>query len=620
MKFKIYCQLLTTVGLLLGSTGYIFASSYQNGGKTSTFSRKNMVFVKTRNLTNEQVQKLEEMGIENKSPSNALIPIQERQLKELTEMEVDFTTVRKALLLEREDVPLSKKSNRSWSVFKKKTTATEIPDNGCAEITFTVNEADDWDRVLKVDIELQFTHIDVRDVTVYLSKGLSFWCLWGSDEERWDDDPEDDNDVYLRRSTVDIFANEYVNGDWIFEVWDYDFDGVGGQIDYVRIWIYYEEDISCDWPILLYTDPLTSAFGYRYYWALDPHDNQWKWMYGFHRGLDMRASSGTSVYSVFDGKVVSVYPLVVQSSHNANHYMRYVHITPQVSVNDEVEAGDYIAYVSGDHLDVKYYVGDYDVDYPLCDENKKLTRNPMHILVHMETSMELPPTGGNHCEGTDVIFWVEVPNNELDLIRVEVLAKDDLFCYYYRYVDYDCKHNVDYNYNGTTPPEVNYIKIDPVSWNPDNPIHPRPHIDFTWGASRFGEVHGTKIEEATVSVYNVWGSVEASETYYTGVEENDNTPLCTFFISQNTPNPFKDYTEIEYTLPKDSQVKVIIYNIAGQRVKTLIDVNKKAGTYAVHWDGRDDRGEQVAGGVYLYEIKAGDYSDRKKMILLGGVR
>jgi flagellar hook assembly protein FlgD len=59
-----------------------------------------------------------------------------------------------------------------------------------------------------------------------------------------------------------------------------------------------------------------------------------------------------------------------------------------------------------------------------------------------------------------------------------------------------------------------------------------------------------------------------------------------------------------------------IYNILGEVVKTLVDEPKWAGDYTVQWDGKNDKGEQLASGVYFYELIVGEYSSAKKMILL----
>jgi hypothetical protein len=89
-----------------------------------------------------------------------------------------------------------------------------------------------------------------------------------------------------------------------------------------------------------------------------------------------------------------------------------------------------------------------------------------------------------------------------------------------------------------------------------------------------------------------------------------------FGLRQNYPNPFNPVTTIQYALPKASEVKIEIYNILGQRVRILVDEHQDPGYKMIHWDGKDDRGDEVSSGIYLYRIQAGDFVKCKKMTLL----
>jgi flagellar hook assembly protein FlgD len=89
-----------------------------------------------------------------------------------------------------------------------------------------------------------------------------------------------------------------------------------------------------------------------------------------------------------------------------------------------------------------------------------------------------------------------------------------------------------------------------------------------------------------------------------------------FSLSQNYPNPFNLETVIKYALPQDCYVEITIYNILGQKVKTLFNQYQNAGYKMVHWNSRDDNGNEVASGVYFYKIETPKYSETKKMVLL----
>ncbi|MFQ6003148.1 MAG: T9SS type A sorting domain-containing protein, partial [Candidatus Zixiibacteriota bacterium] len=110
----------------------------------------------------------------------------------------------------------------------------------------------------------------------------------------------------------------------------------------------------------------------------------------------------------------------------------------------------------------------------------------------------------------------------------------------------------------------------------------------------------------------------------TAVEEDQETEVIpNFSLKQNYPNPFNPTTKILFTVygsrfmvhrPIHTTLK--IYNILGQKVRTLVDEPKGARSYEVIWDGKDDKGKEVASGIYFYQLKAGDFIETKKMLLL----
>jgi len=87
-------------------------------------------------------------------------------------------------------------------------------------------------------------------------------------------------------------------------------------------------------------------------------------------------------------------------------------------------------------------------------------------------------------------------------------------------------------------------------------------------------------------------------------------------LEQNLPNPFCQLTTISYQLTRPGLVSLRVYNIAGQMVKTLVHSSLSAGRYNTTWDGRDEQGQKVAAGVYLYQLQAGDMALTKKMVLI----
>ncbi|KAA3630979.1 MAG: T9SS C-terminal target domain-containing protein [Calditrichaeota bacterium] len=89
-----------------------------------------------------------------------------------------------------------------------------------------------------------------------------------------------------------------------------------------------------------------------------------------------------------------------------------------------------------------------------------------------------------------------------------------------------------------------------------------------------------------------------------------------FELSQNYPNPFNPVTTIEYSLPRRSHVMIEIYNVLGQKVRTLVNREESAGLYTITWNGKDSGGEAVSTGMYFYRFQADDHIETKKMLLL----
>lgn len=87
-------------------------------------------------------------------------------------------------------------------------------------------------------------------------------------------------------------------------------------------------------------------------------------------------------------------------------------------------------------------------------------------------------------------------------------------------------------------------------------------------------------------------------------------------LAQNFPNPFNPSTYIDFSLPSPGFTSLEVYNILGQKVKTLVNRDMAAGRYNVVWNGDNENGVQVASGVYFYRLKHGDFSGYKKMLLL----
>lgn len=87
-------------------------------------------------------------------------------------------------------------------------------------------------------------------------------------------------------------------------------------------------------------------------------------------------------------------------------------------------------------------------------------------------------------------------------------------------------------------------------------------------------------------------------------------------LEQNHPNPFNPETAIRYHLPKDAVIELAIYNLVGQHVTTLVSGTQTAGIHTVTWNGRNDLGQDVPSGIYVYRIQAGDFTASRKLTLI----
>ncbi len=99
-------------------------------------------------------------------------------------------------------------------------------------------------------------------------------------------------------------------------------------------------------------------------------------------------------------------------------------------------------------------------------------------------------------------------------------------------------------------------------------------------------------------------------------EEEGNLPKRTTLF-QNYPNPFNPTTLIQFELEKPERVNLAIYNILGQRVRTMLAGEEfAAGPYTFLWDGKDDRGSPVSSGMYVYKLATQSFLQTKKMMLV----
>jgi hypothetical protein len=116
------------------------------------------------------------------------------------------------------------------------------------------------------------------------------------------------------------------------------------------------------------------------------------------------------------------------------------------------------------------------------------------------------------------------------------------------------------------------------------------------------------------------GCTVAQTWYYqsivTDVDETDQSIPTEFTLSQNFPNPFNPSTRIDFKLPRAGQATLMVFDLLGREVKTLVDGVLSAGTHLTVWYGTDDKGNDVAAGVYFYRLTSNSNTVTKKMLVL----
>lgn len=145
--------------------------------------------------------------------------------------------------------------------------------------------------------------------------------------------------------------------------------------------------------------------------------------------------------------------------------------------------------------------------------------------------------------------------------------------------------------------------------------------DFTW--EEYAHYTDANLPNGTYAYYvtNLYSDNHESEPSdlvtlaITGVDDPI-IPATITGLTGNFPNPFNPHTSIAFSVKDPTPVKITIYNLKGQKIRTLVDAAKTNGQYKVTWDGRDDNGNAVSGGVYMYKMTAGDFHTVKRMLML----
>lgn len=180
---------------------------------------------------------------------------------------------------------------------------------------------------------------------------------------------------------------------------------------------------------------------------------------------------------------------------------------------------------------------------------------------------------------------------------------------------------------GTTPP-CGLVRL--TSYNlPSFPLGIR--IDTTTNCfSEISPCNGTRIQGCLVNSQSMQVKLFYCDTspscrdsidfniLAVGVKEvltNEQSPSA-FSLSQNYPNPFNPKTTIQFSVPQEGEVMLVVYDIVGRKIAMLVNEYLTAGHKSVSWDGKDAKGVDAPSGVYFYRLQVGSFTEAKKLILL----
>jgi FlgD Ig-like domain len=166
-------------------------------------------------------------------------------------------------------------------------------------------------------------------------------------------------------------------------------------------------------------------------------------------------------------------------------------------------------------------------------------------------------------------------------------------------------------FDGTGPDSVfTFPAVTSFDWT-------QYHIDFqvpTNSATIGMETRIHIYSTFTGTVY--FDDMTITKTSVTGIKNLNKLIPDKFAVYQNYPNPFNPSTIISYALPTSMKVKIIVYDMLGQQVKTLVNNFQNSGVHQIVWNGDNNSGEKVASGAYIYRVVAGNNVVTKKMMLL----
>ncbi len=164
------------------------------------------------------------------------------------------------------------------------------------------------------------------------------------------------------------------------------------------------------------------------------------------------------------------------------------------------------------------------------------------------------------------------------------------------------------NYAFLTKPDTVVMMLD-VS----DPLSPQPAGYFDTGSAP----ERIAATDNLIFVADNWdGLYILKNTLATDVQAQYTMNMKEFGLYDNYPNPFNASTTLEYQIPASGKVEVVVYNLTGQRIRSLIHQHQSAGRHRIVWDGKTDSGNEAGSGVYIVRMLSGNYKGSRKIIMM----
>ncbi len=271
----------------------------------------------------------------------------------------------------------------------------------------------------------------------------------------------------------------------------------------------------------------------------------------------------------------------------------------------------------------------------ITDSNEMYWSSPVDVSSHNEEVIGVAENSNIQISNGINIIWNEVPNDSEIEVRIQKLSYDGNKmwgddgillstmgdCFGENTIE---ELNEDYLVVGFAEQldYTNYYKLNLIS-NESSVLYSENNgLALTGpGVSQYSldlvSLTDNKLIAVWMQDYQNNRGIYAQMLDFNAVDNytNETTPM-TGILLQNYPNPFNPETNIFFQLPNSGHVRLDVYNIKGQKVKTLVNDRLNAGRHSVVWNGKDESNKQVASGLYLYKISSGKYTNTQKMVLM----